>query len=677
LLLPLSAAALVIAAAAVALGTLSRQHNREQEAARLEAIADLRAGQIEAWVREKTNHADFAGKSPLGEIYLGWIDKGVLERRDFLAFRLAQLRTATRAESTLVIDDSGPRLAAPAAAAQASPILMQAVRMAQERDAPSFTPVYMSSPQSRPQFEVVAPLLATGHPARAFIVLRFDPEQELLRSLRQWPIPSRTGSAELVRQDGDALIGSSSRTRVPLSTPGLLSAQVVRGDAPAGRAIDAHDFGGHPVLGAVQRVGGTPWYLAAKIDRAEAYAGARRDAWWIAAGALLAFAAVVTTAHGVRARQALQAEKLRALQLLASIADNSSDAIFAKDREGRYLLCNPRAAAALGRTVEQVMGQPDTAVMPPDQLAAVKASDAQAMEQGGLVTTQLELLGPQGPAVYLATKGPLRDEEGRVFGVFGIARDITELERYRQRLEQLVEDRTRELDIKNHSLERTVADLEAFGHSLSHDLRGPLRTISGFASVLLRSEAHTLSADGQRRLHRIVEGAARMDRMIDDILQWSKAERSELRLRVVDLAQLVRDVLQDLEPGHPHTRVDLQPLPVVRADPSAARQVLANLLGNAFKFSAHSPQPHVQVGQDSDGWLYVRDNGVGFDPAQADGLFEPFHRLHADGGPYPGTGVGLSIVRRLLERHGGAIHAESQPGQGSTFRFRFRTPGSE
>jgi len=683
LLLPLSAAALAIAAVAAAMITLSREQHREQEAARLEAIADLRAGQVEAWVRERVNHADFAGKSPLGEIYVGWIDKGVLERRDFLAFRLGQLRAATRAESTLVIDDSGPRLAAPAAAAEASPALMQAMRMAQEQNAPSFTPVYMTSAQSRPQFEVVAPLMATGRPARAFVVLRFDPEQALLRGLRQWPIPSRTGTAELVRREGDALIGSHGSTRIPLSTPGLLAAQVVRGDAPAGRAIDAHDFSGQPVLGAVQRVGGTPWYLVAKIDRDEVYAEARRDAWWIAAGALLAFVAVVASAQGLRARQALrvtqvrqalQAEKLRALQLLGSIADNSSDAIFAKDREGRYVLCNAPAAAVLGRTVEQVLGQSDVAVLPPNQLAAIKASDAQVMEQGSLVTTEHELPASQGPAVYLTTKGPLRDENGHVIGVFGIGRDITELERYRRRLEQLVDERTRELDVKNRSLERTVADLEAFAYSLSHDLRAPLRTINGFASLLLRTESQALSAGGQQRLDRIVEGAARMDRMINDILKWARAERDELRLKDVDLTQTVREVLQDLEPAYPHTEVDVQALPVVRADPSAAQQVLANLLGNAFKFSAHNPRPRVEVGQDGEGWLFVRDNGVGFEPGKAAGLFQPFHRLHADNADYPGTGVGLSIVRRLLERHGGAIRAESQPGQGSTFRFSFGAP---
>lgn len=376
LLLPLSAAALAIAVAAAGMIALTRQNHREQEAARLEAIADLRAGQVESWVREKTNQAEFAGKSPLGEIYVQWVDQGIPERREFLARRLESLRAATRADAAAIMDGSGPRLAAPPSAAQASPILMQAMREALEQDAPRFTPLYMPSPQSGLRFEVVAPLTATGQPARAAVVLRFDPEEALLSGLRQWPLPSRTGTAQLVLREGDALIGSYGSTRIPLSTPGLLAAQVVRGDAPVGRAIDAHDFDGQPVLGAVQRVGGTPWYLVAKIDSDEAYAEARRDAWWIAAGALLAFVTVAASAHGMRARQALrlsrirqalQAEKLRALQLLGSIADNSSDAIFAKDREGRYILCNPRAAAAIGRTVEQVMGQTDTAVMPPDQ----------------------------------------------------------------------------------------------------------------------------------------------------------------------------------------------------------------------------------------------------------------------------------------------------------------------
>jgi signal transduction histidine kinase len=110
---------------------------------------------------------------------------------------------------------------------------------------------------------------------------------------------------------------------------------------------------------------------------------------------------------------------------------------------------------------------------------------------------------------------------------------------------------------------------------------------------------------------------------------------------------------------------------VVRADPGAARQVLANLIGNALKFSARADQPRVEVGLAPDGMLYVRDNGVGFDPQLAPQLFKPFQRLHADDSGYPGTGVGLSIVKRLLERHGGEIRAESRPGRGTTFAFSF------
>jgi PAS domain S-box-containing protein len=680
LLLPLSVAALVIAALAALLIVLNTQKHRDREAARLEAIADLRTGQVETWVREKTDQAQFAGKSPLGEIYVRWVDEGIQERREFLARRLDSLRDAVRADAALVIDGSGRRLASPASAIDVSPALMEATRLAQEQNATRFTPLYRPSAQSSLRFEVVAPLVATGQPARAAVVLRFEPEETLLRNLRQWPLPSRTGTAQLVLRDGDALIGSSGRTRVPLSTPGLLAAQVVRGDAPAGRAIDANDFSGEPVLGVVRQVPGTPWYLVANIDRDEAYAGAWRDGWAIGAGALLAFVAAAAAAHWAQARQALrlaetrrslQEERLHALRLVESIARNSSDAIFAKDREGRYVLCNGPAAQALGRTPEDMLGRLDAEVLPAGQLATAQASDAEVMATGRTATYQVRLAAPQGEAVYLTTKGPLRDGDGQVTGVFGISRDITELQRYRERLEQLVDERTRELAAKNRELERSLGDMEAFSYTLSHDLRQPLRTVAGFANVLQRKEAAVLSDEGRRRLGRIAEGAHRMDRMIDDILRCSRAERVPLEPQIVDLREVVREVLEDVEPAFPHCVVEVGALPVVRADPGAARQVLANLIGNALKFSARADQPRVEVGLAPDGMLYVRDNGVGFDPQLAPQLFKPFQRLHADDSGYPGTGVGLSIVKRLLERHGGEIRAESRPGRGTTFAFSF------
>lgn len=240
----------------------------------------------------------------------------------------------------------------------------------------------------------------------------------------------------------------------------------------------------------------------------------------------------------------------------------------------------------------------------------------------------------------------------------------------RQRLEDLVERRTRELAAKNQSLERAVADLEAFGASVSHDLRGPLRTVNGFAALLQRSEGRNLSEEGQRKLGRILAGAATMDRMIEDILECSRAESVELNFRTVELDPLVRELVAEMTHDYPATQIALGPLPAVRADPTLARQVLANLIGNALKFSARQPQPRVEIGTADGRRVFVRDNGVGFDTTQADKLYAPFHRLHEDGG-FAGSGVGLSIVKRLIERHGGSIEAESRPGVRTTFIFDF------
>lgn len=242
----------------------------------------------------------------------------------------------------------------------------------------------------------------------------------------------------------------------------------------------------------------------------------------------------------------------------------------------------------------------------------------------------------------------------------------------RLRLEELVEHRTAELAAKNQSLARAVADLEAFSASVSHDLRGPLRTVNGFAALLQRSEGTNLSQEGQRKLGRILAGAATMDRMIEDILACSRAERVEMHFRKVDLGALVRELLVELTHDHPGTAVAVGELPVVQADPTLARQVFANLIGNALKFSSRQPSPLVEIGTVTPGGtrVFVRDNGVGFEPGQAGKLFAPFQRLHEDDN-FVGTGVGLSIVKRLIERHGGNVEAESVPGVRTTFTFDF------
>jgi light-regulated signal transduction histidine kinase (bacteriophytochrome) len=208
-------------------------------------------------------------------------------------------------------------------------------------------------------------------------------------------------------------------------------------------------------------------------------------------------------------------------------------------------------------------------------------------------------------------------------------------------------------------------------------LRAPLRALVGFAGIIQQDYAKVLDAGGREMLDRIVHNSLRMGEMIDDLLRLSRLGRAGLKLRPVDLNPLVAEMVRTGQAEHPKTHVDLAQLPAVTGDPGLLRQVFQNLLDNAFKFSAKVASPNVTIGVEPgpDGAVFfVRDNGAGFDMNYADKLFGVFQRMH-QASEFPGTGVGLVIVKRIVERHGGRIWAESAPGQGATFRFTLSAQG--
>lgn len=231
-------------------------------------------------------------------------------------------------------------------------------------------------------------------------------------------------------------------------------------------------------------------------------------------------------------------------------------------------------------------------------------------------------------------------------------------------LERRVAERTAQLEVSNR-------DLESFSYTVSHDLRAPLRAINGFASLLVQSEAGRLSAEGRSLLERIVSNTRRMSQLIDDILEYSRIGRARLRPVPTDMNRLVEQVVTELRGAYPAAQVVVHPLPGASVDPVMMRQVLGNLIGNALKFSAGVAEPRVEIGcREAEGTTeyYVRDNGVGFDMQYAGKLFGMFQRMHRPA-EFSGTGVGLAIVKRLVDRHGGRIRAEAAPGQGAAFFF--------
>jgi signal transduction histidine kinase len=225
-------------------------------------------------------------------------------------------------------------------------------------------------------------------------------------------------------------------------------------------------------------------------------------------------------------------------------------------------------------------------------------------------------------------------------------------------------------DRRIDALEQRIAELDAFVYTIAHELRGPLQTISGFAANLEHFEAPNLSTKGRSRLRRVIHGAAQMERLIDDLLSLARSDRLELVKTPSAVDEIVRVILRELREAYPATRVVVSELPLIHADAAIVRQVFLNVIGNALKYSHLQAEPLVEIGLDVDGAFRVSDNGIGFPMDQAARLFIPFQRMTGDPA-YPGSGVGLAVVLRLLTRHGGWIEANSREGGPTEFRFSF------
>lgn len=266
--------------------------------------------------------------------------------------------------------------------------------------------------------------------------------------------------------------------------------------------------------------------------------------------------------------------------------------------------------------------------------------------------------------------------EGFVKIITAVASVPTALFLWRSMPEILALPSQHQLREANESLARANRELEAFTASVSHDLRSPLTTIAGQAGLLELSLAGATD-DQKRRLQRIQGSVKQMSELIDALLMLSRISRHTLHRELVDVSALTQEVVADLRRQHPKHDVEVmvQPGMIVHGDRRLLSDMLVNLLGNAWKFTAKTPHPRVDVGQISSGsmaTLYIRDNGAGFDMAYEQKLFKPFQRLH---GPaeFDGSGVGLATVARIIERHGGRIWAEAKPNNGAVFYFTLPT----
>lgn len=355
-----------------------------------------------------------------------------------------------------------------------------------------------------------------------------------------------------------------------------------------------------------------------------------------------------------------------------SLLEASLDPLVTIGPDGKITDVNAATEAVTGFAREELIGtdfsdyftEPDKA----------KAGYAQAFKEGLVRDYPLEVRHREGsvtPVLYNATV--YRDEEGRVAGLFAAARDVTELKRAEAKIRKLNEELEQRVIERTAQLEAANRELEAFSYSTSHDLRAPLRSIDGFSQALLEDYSGSLDAKGKDYLRRVRSSAQRMSQLIDDLLGLSRLSRVEMHRAEVNLGALARAVALELQKAEPGRKVNFSIAEEAGAngDVRLLRIVLGNLMGNAWKFTSRHPAPRIEFGTvefEGKAAYFVRDNGAGFDPAYASKLFSPFQRLHP-ASEFPGTGIGLVTVQRIVRRHGGEVWAEGEVGRGATFYF--------
>jgi len=404
--------------------------------------------------------------------------------------------------------------------------------------------------------------------------------------------------------------------------------------------------------------------LAERTAQADRSALLTRAAIVAGSGLALAvlLAAFLRLWREVGERERAQAEAARRADEVEDLYNHAPVGYHSVDASGVFTRINDTWLGWLGYRRDEVIGRkrhPD--IMTPESAERFEREHFPAFRrEGSLRDVEFDYVRRDGTVFTGSLNATMvRDAAGRFLTSRTTVTDISA----RKRVERALREANREL--------------EAFSYSVSHDLRSPLRAVDGYSQMLQEDYAPRLDEEGRRLLGVVRDEAARMGQLIDDLLRLSQVGRRQLVRQAFDMRVLAAEVVAELAPGYPAARVELADLPRARGDRALLRQVWVNLVGNALKYSARSPAARVQIEGNIEGAsaVYaVRDNGAGFDMRYQDKLFKAFQRLHRQE-EFPGTGIGLAIVERVVARHGGRVWAQSAPGAGAAFHFALPREG--
>lgn len=667
---------ILLAAGIVASGFFSYRNYKRNFRVGMErqllGVAELKVNELVAWRAERLADASiFFRNASFSGLVRQFLEKPKdSAAQDGLRIWLSHFQTAYKYDRLFFLDDQGvERISVPAESGPAAVHLMERTPEFLRSDKVTFVDFHRDAPDGPVHLSILVPIVDDRADVRALgiLVLRIDPKKYLFPFIRRWPMANQTAEALIVRRDeNDALFlnelkfqkDSALNLRIPLGSQNVLAVKAVLGQEGLVKGVD---YRGVPVLGALRAVPDSPWFLVARMDIAEAFAPLRERAWvtilligslLLGAGGGIGFVWRHQRAHFYRERyraaEALREVSLRQAALLAAVPD----IIMEVDDNKVYTWANSAGLQFFG---EDVIGKEAVFYFEGEQDTYRTVQPLFGGQEGRIFVESWQRRKDGEKRLLAWWCQVLKDDSGRVTGALSSARDITGRNQYEEELQK-----------KNDELIR-------FTYTVSHDLKSPLVTIRTFLGYLEQDIRKPDAGEVDKDLTYIRNAADRAARLLDELLELSRIGRKMNPPAEVLLQDIVKEAL-DLVAGRIVKRgvkVEVTEKPIrITGDHPRLVEVFLNLVDNSVKFMGSQRAPCVEIGVDEVGGetvLFVRDNGIGIDPQYQPKLFELFEKLDPS---TEGTGIGLALVKRIVEVHGGRIWVESEgPGQGSTFRF--------
>ena len=691
----------------------------------LSAIADLKVGELVQWRKERLGDGNQFFQNPVfADLVRRAFDQppDAAAQRDLRGWLERVCQNSLYYQIALVDPQGGTRLAMPANRQAVSAIIAQRIPEVLRSGQVTFQDFYRygtgPAAQLGIQLGILVPIFEESDTNRPLgvLVLAIDPARYLYPFIQRWPVASRTAETLLVRKEGNEAVflnelrfqrNTALNLRAPLDRVALPAVQAALGRVGGMEGIDYRD---EPVLAALRSIPDSPWALVARVDLAEVDAPLQAQRWQIGllVGALLLGALAGIGLIWRQQRVRFYWERVAAGdqdRRMATVVRDSYDAITIQDFSGRITAWNRGAELLYGYSQAEALLMNIGHLTPPAKLAEQEEFTRRLAAGETIVTFETQRVSKDGRVhdVWL-TVTKLLDETGQPIGIASTERDITQRNRMTEELRSLNADLEQRVRDRTAKLEALNQELDAFCYSTSHDLRAPLRHVQGSVDMLARETGSQFSDKGRHYMQTIADASREMGVLIDDLLAFSRMGRAEMRQTRVNLGDLLHDTQRDLEPVTRGRNIvwKILPVPEVQADPAMLKLVLANLLGNAVKFTRPRDPAVIEIGiveaegsgqrsavsgqrseagegeeqktagiDDGRVIFFVRDNGVGFDPQYGHKLFGIFQRLHRKN-EFEGTGIGLANVRRIIARHGGRTWAEGAVDKGATFYFTLK-----